>query len=174
MKTIMVVLFAGLLSLTLFAQSDLNKVKGQIQKANQEMSKAMVDNDGDALLSLYLNDAVSLPNNRPMMKGKDALKKDFENMKDWKTKKAEFNTQEVFGDGKYYYEVGSFDVDFVNPETKNVENDKGKYMTIWEVQGDGSVKVKADMWNRDKSKEMNNNNQKNQTDKLKDKKEKTE
>ncbi|HZW39487.1 MAG TPA: hypothetical protein VFF33_09325 [Ignavibacteriaceae bacterium] len=137
----------------LFAQNDLSKVKDEIKKANDKMEKAMVQNDEKTLLSLYTEDGISLPNNRPIVKGMDALKKDMEGMKNEKTNKVKFNTNEVFGDGKYYYEIGTFEVNYVNPKTKQNEDDKGKYLTIWEVQKDGSVKAKVDMWNRDKMKE---------------------
>jgi ketosteroid isomerase-like protein len=47
------------------------------------------------------------------------------------------------------YEIGKYGISLTLPGTQHPLADNGKYMTIWEKQPDGSLKIKLDIWNTD-------------------------
>lgn len=86
-----VVLFTANMALS---QSN-SEYKAKIESINKEMAKNMLEGNTEKLLSLYTEDAISMPNmDKPM-------------------------------------------------------EDHGKYLTIWEKQKDGSLKMKVETWNSD-------------------------
>lgn len=138
-------LFAGYLS----AQDE--SVKKEIEEINNKMEKAIIDNDHDYLLSLYTEDAISLPSYKPMLKGRDAIKRDMsDSQKDeWKINSISFNTTELWQENDKLYEIGTYNVSLSSPKMDNPMLDNGKYFTIWEKEG-GEWKVFLETWNTDK------------------------
>ena len=55
-------------------QHDMEKLQSQVDAINDEMVKAIMTNDPDASLKLYVEDLVSLPSYQPMIKGMDGMK----------------------------------------------------------------------------------------------------
>ncbi|MBT8381175.1 MAG: hypothetical protein KJO59_02320, partial [Ignavibacteria bacterium] len=49
----------------------------------------------------------------------------------------------------YYVEIGTYTINMQIPGMDMPWPDHGKYMNLWEVQADGSYKIKADTWNTD-------------------------
>jgi ketosteroid isomerase-like protein len=58
------------------------------------------------------------------------------------------STVEVTELGDTAYEVGSYTMK-LQPAGAAVVNDNGKYVVIWNRQGDGSWKLAVDIWNSD-------------------------
>ncbi|NJK85592.1 MAG: hypothetical protein HC906_06145 [Bacteroidales bacterium] len=46
-------------------------------------------------------------------------------------------------------EIGTYEIKLTVPGMENEVQDNGKYLTIWEQQNDGSLKIKTEIWNTD-------------------------
>jgi uncharacterized protein (TIGR02246 family) len=112
------------------AKPDKAKLKAEIQAL--ESSWAVADNarDTNAVAAFYSDDAVSMGNNRPMLVGKDAIRKDVAAGLAKKTKGATvaYDVIDVFGDENTVTETGKI-------TTKDASGKvvyTGKYMAVWE------------------------------------------
>jgi ketosteroid isomerase-like protein len=133
------------------AQSDA-ELKTKLEKLNMEMSKAMVSGDMDKSLSYYTADVVSMPNYDKILSGIDAMKKSNEEMKKagWSVTSFKANTISATSCGSSVTEYGTYEISFAMKGSDQPMKDAGKYVTIWEKQKDGSLKIKVEIWNTDK------------------------
>lgn len=145
--SMVVVLFAATCSI---AQTN-EQYKAQIEKINKESASAMLAGNADKTMSFYTNDAISMPNYDKMIEGKDAIRKSNEAMTKagWKVTSFEPITLKVMGCGKMITEIGTFKISFSMTGMEKPMEDVGKYITIWEKQDDGSLKIKIETWNTD-------------------------
>lgn len=129
------------------------ELKSQIEKMNKEMAQAMLDGNYEQNLVYYDEDIISLPNNDKMLNGIEEVKKMNEEMKKsgWKVTEYTTETKSVKSHGDMVTEIGTYKIAFKAPETDKPVKDEGKYITIWEKQADGSLKVVTEMWNTDMS-----------------------
>lgn len=149
----MSMLFAVLFSAsTVYAQSSTD-YKAKIEALNREMAKNMVAGNPEKSLSLYTEDAISLPSNQPMQDGLAAIKKSNEEMSKTGVKCNSFEptTLKVIADGNLITEVGTYKISMSMPGMDKPMDDHGKYVTVWEKQKDGSLKIKIETWNSDVS-----------------------
>ena len=58
-------------------------------------------------------------------------------------------TLKVLVNGNMITEIGTYKISMSMPGMENPMQDHGKYLTIWEKQKDGSLKVKVETWNTD-------------------------
>jgi ketosteroid isomerase-like protein len=139
-------------SLTAIAQTDA-ELKKQIKKMNDDMAKAMIAGDHEKNLDYYADDVVSLPSYDKMMKGKNEIRKSISDMNksDWKIKDFDFETVSVETNGNIVTEIGKYKMEMRNDKMDQSMKDEGKYLTMWEKQKDGSLKIKTEMWNSDKN-----------------------
>jgi ketosteroid isomerase-like protein len=156
MKTLFVKSGFALLLMTFFiisAASQTNdEIRDKIVKINQQMAKAMMEGNPQATLGFYAKDAVSLPNYGEMVKGIDAIKKSNEEMaSSGKVNSVEFNTVMVNTYGNMVSEIGTYKMNITMPGMASPVEDNGKYLTLWEKQPDGSLKIKVETWNTDKN-----------------------
>jgi ketosteroid isomerase-like protein len=146
-----------LILVTLFALSAASQsndeLRNKIVKINQQMAKAMMEGNAQATVGFYANDAVSLPNYGEMVKGIDAIKKANNEMASsgMKVNSMEFNTVMVNSYGNMVSEIGTYKMNATMPGMANPIDDTGKYLTLWEKQPDGSLKIKVETWNTDKN-----------------------
>jgi uncharacterized protein (TIGR02246 family) len=147
--TLMMVTF---ISLTAASQST-DELRDKIVKLNQQMAKAMMEGNSQATLSLYTKDAITLPNYGEMVKGIDAIKKSNDEMmaSGMKINSMEFNTVMVNTYGNVVSEIGTYKMSATMPGMATPMDDTGKYLTLWEKQPDGSLKIKVETWNTDKN-----------------------
>ena len=133
----------------LYAQSEA-ELKAKFGEMNKKFAQMMVDGDHSGMLSLYEDDAISMPSYQPMIKGIDAMKKAQEMEHEMGTKITAFTleTTDVMEAGDYILEIGLYTISMEIPGMGPVD-DNGKYMNVWEKQDDGSMKIKADIWNTD-------------------------
>jgi len=135
---------------TIYSQTS-SEYKAKIEAINKEMATAMVQGDNQKTLSLYAPDAISMPSNEPMQDGIDAIKKASEAMSKsgWKCNSFEPTTLKVMVNGNQITEIGAYKINMSMPGMDKPMDDHGKYLTIWEKQKDGSLKVKVETWNSD-------------------------
>lgn len=143
----MVVLFTASFA---FSQTDA-EYKTKVEKLEQEMTKAMLAGDMETNLSLYTADAISMPSYEPMKEGIAALRKANEEMMKSGMKITAFEptTLKVISSGNLVTEIGTYKITMTVPGMEKPMDDHGKYLTIWEKQKNGSLKIKVETWNTD-------------------------
>jgi len=127
----------------------LEKARAQIEKSNSIMIDAMLKGDYNATLGLYTEDAYSLPSYSPMMYGVEAIKKSGEEMSNtpMKITSFELKIKEIIPRGDVFVEVGNYKMSTDVEGMPEPFKDHGKYVTIWEKQDDGSLKIMVETWN---------------------------
>lgn len=143
---LIVVLF---ISTSFFAQ-DVDKIKTLIEKQNSIYTKAMIDNDTETMLSMYADDVISMPSYQPTVRGIDKVRElsEMQVKSGWKTTQFVLNQTDVIVAGDLAIEIGNYDMKMSGPDVPEWA-DNGKYITIWEMQKDGSIKIKVETWNTD-------------------------
>lgn len=121
----------------------------QIDQINRQMSQDMVQGNFEKTLDFYTPDAISLPANEPMREGLDAIREGFHSMTSGGVKFSSYEpkTVKLIPEGNLITEIGTFKVS-LTAGGQQIE-DHGKYLTIWEKQPDGSLKIKVETWNSD-------------------------
>jgi ketosteroid isomerase-like protein len=150
LKSACILVALALITMNTFSQST-DDVKSKIEKLNKDMAQAMIDGNHEKSLSFYAPDAISMPSYSKMVEGIDAIKQSNMEMSKSGTKfvSFEFNTVKVIPGGNLYTEIGTYKVSMTMPGMDMPMNDVGKYITIWEKQKDGSLKIKVETWNTD-------------------------
>jgi len=141
-----------LLSTTLcYSQDDSQQLKNKIQQIGNETVQAYLAGDLDLLYSYYTDDAIQMPIYDKMIKGKGAIKqREIEARKAGaKVDTLYHRTLEVGSCGDLVWEIGAYSVTLSLPGMPNPVTDIGKYLTIWQKQGDGTFKIKLEIWNTD-------------------------
>lgn len=130
---------ASLLAFTACQQTaetptDTAQVKTEIQALENAWAEALNTQDLDALMALYADDAVSMPDNAPILDGKAAIRKQQE--QEFASTRAgrtySFEVLDIYGDGKTVTETGKS----TYKDASGKVTGTGKYMVVWEKQGD--------------------------------------
>jgi ketosteroid isomerase-like protein len=130
-------------------QFDAAAVKAKIDAACEAQEQASVKGDVIGEASGYEENAVILPSNEPMVKGKANIEKWISGWMQSGMKMKEFTstTISVEGAGEYAIQLGRYFQTF--EISGKVIADTGKFVTVWRKQADGSWKMAYDMWNTD-------------------------
>lgn len=149
-KSAFLILFVMFTAGTAFSQTSA-EYKTKIEAMNKEMVKNMIAGNSEKMLAMYTDDAVSLPSYEPMHDGLPAIKKASEDMAKSGVKFTSFEPTvvKVLVNGNMITEIGTYKVTMTMPGMDQPMNDHGKYLTVWEKQKDGSLKVKIETWNSD-------------------------
>ncbi|MBX2891659.1 MAG: nuclear transport factor 2 family protein [Saprospiraceae bacterium] len=129
------------------AAPDLAKIRTEIQAMENAYAVAMNAKDAGAIVVYYADDAVSLPNNAPILSGKEAILNDLKNQIASDTSKttASFEVMDVFAAGDLVVETGKSTFKDVSGAVVRT----GKYMSLFEKR-DGKYVCIRDIYNDDK------------------------
>ncbi len=149
-KSASLALFLFFMAGIAFSQSPA-EYKAKIEAMNKEMVKNMLAGNSEKLLSIYTDDAVSLPSYEPLHDGLPAIKKANEDMVKSGVKITAFEPTivKVLVNENMIIEIGTYKITVTYPGMDQPLDDHGKYLTVWEKQKDGSLKVKIETWNSD-------------------------
>ncbi|MBK7500322.1 MAG: DUF4440 domain-containing protein [Ignavibacteriales bacterium] len=138
-----------IISSSIFAQ-DVDKVKAKIEEMNKVYTKAMIDNDVEKMLSMYTEDIISMPSYQPTIKGIAKVRElsEMQAKSGWKTTEFILSITDIIVQGNLAIEIGNYNMKMSGPDVPEWA-DYGKYITIWEEQKDGSMKIKVETWNTD-------------------------
>jgi len=127
------------------------EMQAKIENLNAVMIDAMLNGDYEKYLALYDDNAISLPSYEPMLVGIDEIRESSEANANsgMKITSFEMTIEELMMSGDQVVEIGKYNMTMKMPGMDNEIKDNGKYLTVWEVQKDGSLKMKADTWNTD-------------------------
>ncbi len=152
MKKLLAILFSFLFVTSLINAQDTAGLKEKIQSINNKLADIMISGDEAAMWEYYSDDVISMPSYQPMMKGIEACKKASEEMMSSGMEMTAFKSTvtDIMKSGNLVVDIGTYEITMMLPQMGDQPwSDHGKYMTIWEMQNDGSLKVKVETWNTD-------------------------
>jgi ketosteroid isomerase-like protein len=145
------VIIVVLLTANIALSQSSSDYKSKIELINKEMAKNMMEGNTEKLLNLYTEDAISMPSYQPIHDGIAAIRKANDEMAKTGVKYNSFTPTTLKGtaNGNQITEIGTYKISMSMPNMDKPIEDQGKYLTIWEKQKDGSLKVKVEIWNSD-------------------------
>lgn len=127
-------------------KTDMSAVKSEIQAIENAWADALNKKDINALMALYADDAITMQDGAPTLRGKAAIQaqqeKDFAAPPRYAT--ISFQTQDVFGTPEEVTEVGTTS----EKDASGKETGTGKYMAVF-VKKDGKYLCIREIYNRD-------------------------
>ena len=128
---------------------DAAAVRQSIEQGNAKMAEALAKGDSAVIASMYDNDAVAMMTGQPAWRGNaEIVKHGTAFLQDVKLSDMKFNTTGVDIGGDYAIETGTYEM-MATPKGGKPMPDRGKYVTVWKKQADGSWKVYRDISNSD-------------------------
>jgi ketosteroid isomerase-like protein len=122
-----------------------------IEKLNQEIGQALIEGNIEKSMSFYSEDAISMPNNGNILEGIEAIREVTLEMQAAGSKVITYETHmlHLMLCNDKIIEIGRFKISFTIPDMSNIEEETGKYLTIWEKDAKGALKIKLETWNSD-------------------------
>jgi len=124
----------------------MTQVKADVQAMETVWAAAQNAKDMEALMAMYADDAISMPDGAPMLKGKAAIRahqeKEFAASKEAMI--SEYTTLDVYGDGDIVTEVGT---GITKDATGKIVRE-GKYMAVFQKM-DGKYLCIREIYNND-------------------------
>ncbi len=131
------------------AVQDTAAVRSAIEAANAEFINAFKRGDKARMLANYTDDAVVMMPNEVLWRGNAELDKGFTKLlSQTSLKEGGVKTEDVMLAGDLAVETGTNSWT-LQPKSGREINDKGKYLTVWKHQADGSWKILRDISNSD-------------------------
>ena len=120
-----------------------------IQAADSAQAAALIRGDTAGAAAYYADDAIVLPPNDQLAKGHDAIVKAIGNIfAAGKITAFATHREDLLVTGDYAIETLSYDMT-IQPKTGKSMTDKGKGLTVFKKQPDGSYKAIRDVFNSD-------------------------
>ena len=118
-----------------------------IQSDDLQWNQDFVSKDADKLASHYADDAVLMVPGMPATSGKDAIHTALKQMASDPALSLKFQASkvDVAKSGDLAYTQGSYTMTVTDPQTNQVINDHGSYVTTYRKQPDGTWKAVADI-----------------------------
>lgn len=145
----------GLLALTGSCARTVPDTRDADVKAVKAVEAAWVADiatkDADKFASYYADDASLMGSNMPIITGKDNILAALRPMLADPNFSLTFQAThaEASKGGDFVYTLGTYSLTTSDPNDKKPVSDKGKYLTVYKKQAEGSWKVVADMMNSD-------------------------
>jgi ketosteroid isomerase-like protein len=127
------------------------KLADAVRTADQDLLKVYAAKNLDKFLAFFDEKGAMLPPNALIADGKEAISRFiagfFARATDLKIN-WHVDRADVAHSGDFGYTSGAFEMAFNDPNGKTISN-KGKFVTVWKKQKDGSWKVLLDIFNSD-------------------------
>lgn len=136
------------LTLTACTQPDTHDADVKaIQDTETQWNKDFAAKDADKITAHYADDAVLMTPGMPSSAGKDAIRNIAKGMISDPALAMKFQSSrvEVAKSGDVAYTQGTYTMTMTDPQSKQVINDHGSYVTTYRKQPDGSWKAVADI-----------------------------
>lgn len=128
---------------------DVAAVRQAIEQGNAKFAMALQQGDTAAMVSAYTDDAIVMPQGEPAWNGRAAIATGAARMlQAVRFGDVKLATSNIDIAGDYAIETGTFEWT-VTPKGGKPAPDKGKYLTVWKKQADGSWKLFRDIFNTD-------------------------
>jgi ketosteroid isomerase-like protein len=113
-----------------------------IRQATTTLETAFNAKDVDKILSLYTDNSVFMPPNKPLLRGRASLKGFYEGLLTGGSTDLKLTSEDVAGHGPLAYESGSYSM--MNGST----HDRGKFLFVFRNMG-GNWKIEYTSWSSD-------------------------
>lgn len=125
-----------------------NDILSELRTINNDMAQALIEGDSEKSLSYYTHDVISMPNHSEIMMGIDRIRTANAAMIAFGIKVSRFNltTVKAFTCDSLVMEIGYYEITLKVPGSAGENIETGKYVTIWQRQMDGSLKIKTELW----------------------------
>lgn len=122
------------------------EVRQQILAQEQAWQDAFAKRDGEALAGFFAEDAAVASPGQQLVRGKDSIREEMTKMAADENLKITFKANKVgVADSRdLAYSRGQFLMTATNPDTNQPQSSQGYYLTVWELQQDGSWKAVED------------------------------
>jgi uncharacterized protein (TIGR02246 family) len=117
-----------------------------IDRVREAHVAALNQGDADAFAAVFSEDAVQMPPNEPANVGRDAIRAWAQGLMSLFGVQFSLSVEELRAAGDWAYERGGYTI-LLNPRAGGALQDRGKYITIYQRQPDGSWKTARDIWN---------------------------
>jgi uncharacterized protein (TIGR02246 family) len=133
------------------AQKQAGGAEAAIKAVADAYVKASLANDAKAIAALYTEDAVEMPPNEPMIKGRAAIQQHYEKLfaSDMKVTAFSLTHIESYGMEDHGYDVGTYQQSMTSKDPSMPPSDSGKYTVILKRSG-GDWKVAYAIYNSDR------------------------
>ena len=131
-------------------EPDMAALKKTTDEFNAASKDALESGSAEKSNAYYEENAFELNPGMPMLKGKAAILAAQNGMmkSGMKISAVSMNQVDLQASGKLAIELGTYEMTMAMPQMATV-TDRGKYITLWRQQADGSWKVYADSYNSD-------------------------
>jgi len=132
------------------AKTRMNAAEGAVRTADEEWMKVFSAKDLAKSVAFCEDNGAVLAPNAPVAQGRQAIAKSFSDFFTLPALKITWHADraDAAKSGELGYTSGTYQMSFSDPAGKTV-SDKGKYVTVWKKQADGSWKVALDIFNTD-------------------------
>ena len=113
-----------------------------IRQASTALESSFNAKDVDKILALYTDNAVFMPPNKPLLRGRGPLKSFYDGLLNGGSKDLKVTPTDVAGHGPLAYESGSYSM------INGTVPDRGKYLFIFRNMG-GNWKIEYTSWSSD-------------------------
>jgi ketosteroid isomerase-like protein len=121
-----------------------------VRAADEEWMKVFSAKDLEKSVAFCDENGAVLAPNAPIAQGRQAISKSFADFFALPNLKITWHADKAAAarSGELGYTTGTYEMTFSDPAGKTIP-DKGKYVTVWKKQADGSWKVVLDIFNTD-------------------------
>lgn len=146
MRSRLVTVFVITLTASLAAQAPQ---PDDLHKPNKDFAAAVNAKDLQRLLASYTDDAVVMPPDGPVVKGKAEIEKFWKGVLDQGMHVDSMTSTGSAGFGTWGYDAGVAELRFAPPAGGSPTLDTVKYITILQRGSDGLWRIVRDIWNSD-------------------------
>lgn len=118
-----------------------------IRQKNQEFVDAFNAKQIPKILSIYADNSVFMPPNRPIIRGTEPLRAFYTDLLNQGAQNLRLDVSEVSGHGPLAYQTGPYEMEYA-PSSGPSRHDRGKYLFILRSLG-GTWRLEYTMWNSD-------------------------
>ena len=150
-RTTIALVLGAALALTGHAQPSKDKGAQALRDLEAQWVKEFDAKDVAKMVAHYADDATLMGPGMPVATGKDAIRATIQEMVSDPNLSLHFQPQrvEIARSGEMGFTQGMYHMTMTDPKTKKPVTDKGKYLTIYAKQADGTWKAVADTFNSD-------------------------
>lgn len=130
---------------------DVAAVKQAIEQADTKFSAALMRGDSAGIVRNYSEDAIVMLPGMPAWRGRtDIIASSMKLVGSITFSDAKFSAENIDVAGDFAIETGTYHF-MITPKGGKPSPDKGKYVSVWKKQADGSWKLYRDISNSDTS-----------------------
>ena len=120
-----------------------------IRRLDTEFMRTINAKDAGALVAaFYAQNAVMMPPNQPIVKGRKQIQVFFQGLIDHGLSRLQIRTTNIEGAGEFAYGRGTYALE-ITPSDGPAIHDAGKYVVVYRRQRDRSWRAVVDIYNSD-------------------------